>query len=482
MDILVKNGLIIDGTNNPAYKSDVLIKKGKIYEIKPNIDLKECEIVDATNKILAPGFIDMHNHGDLNILKVNKAEAAIMQGVTTLVVGVCGIGLAPANNKVRNYYGSFITRLFGSEEMKLFDSLQEFFKALKEKGISVNLAFFIPQGNVRGCVLGNEEREASKEEIEKMKSIIKEAMDAGAFGLSTGLIYPPGSVTSTKELIELCKAIKPYNGIYNSHMRNEGTGVISKGMAEIINIARGANVQVHISHWKAGSNFAWKLTNDMIQTIKKARNEGIKIFCDMYPYEEVSTSLSGALLRPWVYENFKENLTNLKTRQKIINQTLDMFFETFLTDLPWFIQRIPKFIMKRLIFKVAKKAVRIISVLHNHQIEGLKLGKALKILYPKKKFTDALLDFIRDEEGAIMISFKQMSEKKSIIDLIKQDFVCIGSDGFLVANGNIHPRSYGTFPKILGNYVRKKKLFSVEEGIYKMTGLTSTILGLKKRG
>ena len=482
MVILIKDGTIIDGTGAKGFKSDILIKGDAISEIGTNINVEEPQIIDATNKVVSPGFIDMHSHADLNILQVNKAEATIMQGVTTLVVAVCGLGLAPANDKVRDYYSIFVTKVFSSSEVELYDTFQDFFKAIEEKGTSTNLAFFIPQGNIRTCILGIEDRDPTQEELVEMKQLVKQGMEAGAFGLSTGLIYPPGIITPTKELIELSKVVSKYNGIYDSHMRNEGTGILDKGMGELIEIAREANVQAQISHWKAGSSFAWRYTPDMISLVKQAREEGLNIHADIYPYEESSTSLSGALLRPWVYEDFKENLTNPEIRSKIVEETLELAYNNFLSDVPWYVKMIPKFLMKKIIFQVFKKSCRIISVMHEHQVEGKFLGEALEILYPGKNFVDALLDFMRDEEGSIMMSFKQMSEKKSINELIKQEFVCIGSDGFLVPSGNTHPRSSGTFPRILGNYVREKRLFSLEEGVRKMTGLTASILGLKDRG
>ncbi len=482
MDLLIKNGEIIDGTGSPRYRADVLIKNDTIEMIGQNLESNGAKIIDASNKIVAPGFIDMHNHSDLTILKVNKAEAYIMQGVTTLVVGMCGIGLTPANDKVRLYYENFVTKIFSAEGLSLYDTLQEYFKAIEQKGISPNIAFFVPQGNVRANVMGMDERKPNIEEIEKMKQIVRDDMKAGAFGLTTGLIYPPGSVSTTEELIELSKVVAEYGGIYDSHIRNEGTGVLTEGMGELIKIAREAKVQAHISHWKAGSNFAWKFTPDMINLINEARKEGLKIFADMYPYDEGSTSLSGMLLRPWVYENFKDNLSNPETRNRIVEETFQLIFSVFLSEAPTIIQKIPKSILKKLILMVVKKSTRIISVIHNHNVEGKSLGEALKTLHPKLKTIDALLDFVRDEEGAIMISFKQMSFKKSIDHLIKQEYVCIGSDGFLVPKGNTHPRSYGTFPKVLADYVREKKSFSLEEGVRKMTGLTASILGLKDRG
>ncbi len=482
MAILIKGGTIINGTGSKGYEADLLIEGDEIKEIGKNLDVGNAEIIDASNKMVSPGFIDMHSHADLAILQVNKSDATIMQGVTTLVVSMCGLGLAPANEKVRDYYSIFVTKVFSSSKVELYDNFQDFFKAIEGKGVSTNLAFFIPQGNIRTCVLGIEDRDPTSKELEEMKQLVKEGMEAGAFGLSTGLIYPPGIITPTKELIELSKVVCEYNGIYDSHMRNEGTGILEKGMGELIEIARKANVQAQISHWKAGSSFAWKYTPDMINMVKEAREEGLNIHADIYPYEESSTSLSGALLRPWVYENFKENLTNPEIRAKIVEETLELAYNNFLSDVPWYVKMIPKFLMKKLIFQVFKRSCRIISVMHEHQVEGKFLGDALDILYPGKNFVDALLDFIRDEEGSIMMSFKQMSEKKSINELVKQEFVCIGSDGFLVPSGNTHPRSSGTFPKILGNYVREKNLFSLEEGIRKMTGLPASILGLNDRG
>ncbi len=483
MEILLKNGWIIDGTGSSRYKSDIAIKDNKILKIGSNLEGDGYDIIDVSNKIIAPGFIDMHSHADLTILEVNKAEAAIMQGVTTLVVGMCGIGRAPANEKVRKYYSNFITKAFGSSVSQLYDSLQDYMEALKKKGVSTNLVFFIPHGNVRVCILGLEDRSATSEELEEMKEIVKKEMEIGAFGLSTGLVYPPGSITPTYEIIELCKVVNNYGGLYDTHMRNEGTRIMEQGIREVIEIAKNSNVRAHISHLKTVSKFAWKSTHDIINLIKNVKEEqGIFLHADLYPYEESSTSLSGILLNPWVYDDFEQNLTNSEARKKIVTEILDMIFSTFLSDLPFIIRIIPKFLMKKLIFSSFKKDIRIISVLKNHHIEGKFLGEALKILYPKRSFYDAVLDFIRDEEGSIVISIRQMSEKKSILSLFKQDFVCVGSDGFLVIEGNTHPRSYGTFPRILSRYVREKQIVSLEEAIRKMTSLPASILRLRDRG
>lgn len=478
MDILIRNGTIVDGSGSAKFVGDILINDETIKKIGRNLESSSSHVIDASNMVVSPGFIDMHSHADLTILQVNKAEPTIMQGVTTLVVGMCGLGSAPANRKVRDYYSGLDSLAFGVS-IKLFNTLQDYMKEIEKKGISTNLAFFIPHGNVRISVLGLEDRNASNAELDTMKEIIKKDMGSGAFGLSTGLIYPPGVITPTEELIELSKIVSQYNGIYNSHMRNEGAGILNEGMGELIRIAKEANVQAHISHWKAGSNSVWKLTPKMIDLIKKSREEGLNIHADIYPYEAGSTNMALALLKPWVFENFTENLTNLESRKKIINEMLDILSSEFLPD------NIKKDSIEKIkdgIYGYLKHYFRIISVLHNCNIEGMKLGYALEFLYPKKNFEEAMLDLMKDEEGSIMISLKTMSERKSIISLFKQDFVCIGSDGFLINNKNTHPRSYGTFPRILNRYVRNKKIVSFEEGIRKMTSLPASILGLKDRG
>ena len=481
MDILIKNGIIVDGTGTPRFKSDIMIKKGVISQIGKRIESEdnESKIIDASNRIVSPGFIDMHSHADLTILQLNKAEAYIMQGVTTLNVGMCGIGLAPANEKVRKYYSNFVTNMFGSTKLQLYDTLQEFMDLIEKKGISPNLAFFIPHGNIRVSVLGMENRSATFEELEIMKNIIRREMEAGAFGLSTGLIYPPGIITPTKELIELSKVVSEYNGIYDSHMRNEGTGVIDKGMAELIKIARDAKIQAQISHWKATGNNAWNLTSEMINLIVKSRGEGLNIYADLYPYEASSTSLSGILLQPWVYADFKGNLTNSKIRKRIIDEINSILLSNFFTNVP---EGISKTELIEGIISYLLRNTTIISVQHNKEVEGFKLEKVLNSLYPNRNSFDALLDFVRDEEGSIMVSMKMMSEKKSILHLFQQDFVCIGSDGIIPIDGNTHPRAYGTFPRILSRYVREKKIISLEEAIRKMTSLPATILHLKNRG
>ncbi|TFG14957.1 MAG: D-aminoacylase [Promethearchaeota archaeon] len=482
LDILIKNGIIIDGTGKLGYKSDILIKDDKIERIGTNIVNEGFRIIDASKKIVAPGFIDIHHHGDLSILDVNKAEAALKQGVTTLNVGMCGLGLAPANDKVRKYYFNYVSKAFGGSS-ELFDNLQDFFEAIENKGISPNLVFFIPHGNVRAYVMGTDDRSATDEELDQMKRIIKDGMEAGAFGMSTGLVYPPGSTTPTDELIELSKVVSDYNGIYMSHMRNEGSHVIDIGMAELIKIAKEANIKSHISHWSVISKFAQKITPQVINLIKEAReSEKLQISADAVPYDDGSTSLSFILLSLWVYENFEENLTIPEKRKILLDDIYEKLYSMFFADAPFYIRIIPKFILRKLIFTGLAKLVRVISAEKNKQVEGKTLYEVFKELFPDRKLEDALLDFILEEKGDIMIQIKHKEEEINVIPILKQDFVCVSSDGFLVVNKNTHPTSYGAFARILERYVREMRIFSLEEAIKKMTSLPASVLGLSDRG
>ncbi|MFX0138373.1 MAG: amidohydrolase family protein [Candidatus Hodarchaeota archaeon] len=483
MDILIKNGTIIDGTGSPGYQSDILIKEDKILKIDSNIDVEtNVNVIDASNKIVAPGFIDIHNHADFNIFDATKAESFVMQGMTTLLVGLCGTGIAPTSEVVEKYYSDFMSKAL-SVEPKLFENLQQVHNVLKREGISINLAFLVPHGNVRACVLGLDMRRATEKELEKMKKLVEQNMEFGAFGLSTGLVYPPGSATPTEELIELSKIVSEYDGIYDSHMRNEGDGVIDIGMNELIRIAREANVRAHISHWAVVSRYKYKkLTPEAINLVEKAHNEGLQITADVVPYDDGVTNLAYILLETWVFENLKENLNNLETRARIKKEIFERIFSMFVSNAPFYLRLIPKFLIKRIIYKALSKRVHILYTVKSHQFEGKTLYEALTKLYPDKKIEDALLDFIRDEDGGVVIRHQLKNEEKSVIPLYKQPYVCPSSDASLITRGNSHPRAFGAFPRVIQRWVREKGIINLEEAIRKMTSLPASILGITDRG
>jgi len=481
MRILIKNGLIIDGTGAPGYKADLLINKNRIEAIGENLDDEKAEIIDASGRIVAPGFIDIHNHADFNIYNANQAESFVMQGMTTLLVGLCGLGIAPANKTVEDYYADFGRKAL-SIDPKLYLRLEDCFEDLERKGISCNLAFLIPQGNVRACVMGLDMRPATDNELENMKEMVRQDMEAGAFGISTGLVYPPGSATPTEELIELSKVVAEYDGIYDSHMRNEGARVLDIGMAEVIRIAQEAKIRAHISHWSVISRFKVdELTADAINLVQDALKEGLTITADVVPYDDGVTSLPFVILESWVFENFLENLTNPETRKRIKDEIFQRVFTMFLAGAPWYLRLIPKFLLKRLMLPVIAKQVTLLQTTSG-EFNGKTLSEALQTRYPKKPMLDALLDFMRDEEGGVVIRIQFKDEERSVIPLLKQPYACASSDGVLILGGNNHPRTYSAFPHFIERIVRLKNRLGLEEAIKKITSQPASILGISDRG
>lgn len=481
LKILIKDGLIVDGTGAPSYKADVLINGDKIETIGENIQAEGAEIIDAAERVVTPGFIDIHTHADFNIFDANRAEAFVMQGMTTLLVGHCGLGVAPATKVVEHYYADFAKKAL-SVEPKLWPSLKDCFSDLEKKGISPNLAFLIPQGNVRACVMGLDMRHATDEEMEKMKQIVSESMEIGAFGLSTGLVYPPGSATPTEELIELSKVVAEYDGIYDSHMRNEGAKVLDIGMAEVIQIAREAKVRAHISHWSVISRYNIdQLTADAIKLFQSALDEGLKLTCDVVPYDDGVTSLPFVILESWVFEDFAGNLTKEETRKRIKKEIFERIFAMFLAGAPWYLKIIPKFLIRRLMVPVLAKQVTLLHTTSG-EFNGKTLHEALTTRYPDRNMLDALLDFMRDEEGGIVIRIQFKDEERSVIPLLKQPFASASSDAVLILDGNNHPRTFSAFPRVIERIVREKGWITLEEAVKKLTSLPAAAIGLPDRG
>ncbi|MHA1357911.1 MAG: N-acyl-D-amino-acid deacylase family protein [Candidatus Helarchaeota archaeon] len=481
MTVLIKNGLIVDGTGAPGYKADVLIENDKIKAIAENLEAENAEIIDASDKVVTPGFIDIHNHADFNIYDVNTAESFIMQGMTTLLVGLCGLGAAPANNVVEQYYADFAKKAL-SVEPTLFPTLQDCWKNLEKKGTSVNLAYLIPQGNIRACVMGLDMRPATNDELLKMKEMVRRDMEAGAFGLSTGLVYPPGSATPTEELVELSKVVAKFDGIYDSHMRNEGAKILDIGMAEVIRIAREAKVRAHISHWSVISRYKFEqLTAAAITLMEDSLAEGLKLSADVVPYDDGVTSLPFVILESWVFNDFAANLTKPETRKKIKKEIFERIFTMFLAGAPWYLKIIPKFIIRRLMTPIIAKQVTLLHTTSG-EFNGKTLYEALKTRYPNINMLDALLDFMRDEEGGVVIRIQFKDEEKSVIPLLKRPYCCASSDAILLPDANNHPRTFSAFPHVLERIVRENQWLSLEEAIKKMTSMPADILGIPDRG
>ncbi len=466
-DLLIVNGKVFDGTGNPWFKSDIGIVNGKIEFIgkaKKNFDAKK--IIDVNGLAVSPGFIDIHSHSDFTLLVDPKAMSKIMQGVTLEVVGNCGSSAAPMNDFLRDYREKYLKPMLDPTLKLDWSTMDEYFRKLESNGISINVASLVGHGTVRSCVMNFDDREPTSSELEEMKNLVAEAMEAGAIGLSTGLIYIPGCYAKTEEIIELAKIAAEYGGIYASHIRGEGDTLI-EAVKEAIRIGREANIPVEISHFKASGKRNWGKVKEAIKIILEAREEGIDVTADQYPYTASSTGLV-ALLPAWTREGgaekIIERLRNPEIRSKIKDEMNKKY--TLIEEDIW----------NRIMISQADK---------HKDFEGLMIAEIAKRL--GKDPVDTVLDLLIEEETRVrMISFGMCDD--DVETIMRLPWVMVGSDGRAVnptgslGKGKPHPRYYGTFPRVLGLYVREKRVISLELAIRKMTYLPAWRLGFRDRG
>ncbi len=477
----ISGGMVVDGTGASGSKTDVLLDGERIIKIETNSNATVDKNIDASGLVVAPGFIDTHSHTDFGILGWPQMSAKLLQGVTTDIVGNCGLGFFPANDLVVSYYKSLVKPLIGVD-VEGFTRLRDFMQAVERRGAGLNLAFLLPQGNVRAYVMGVAEGSPTQDQLESMKKIVGEGMQDGAYGLSTGLVYPPGSLSTKSELIELCKVVTQYGGLYTSHVRNEGSGY-TQALEEAIEIGRKSGCPVQISHIKISLPFkAMKRARAVIELLNRARAEGIMIHADLYPYTSAETMLAALILRPWVFEGgieqFRARLRDPQIRARIIHEFLDIMFSMF--TLPKPLRFIPRQTIAKIALSIMKKRLSITYVKNQHEVEGLTLSKALKLKYPKRDIFDAAMDFLADEEGSVGLSPRLM--KQYTIDYFYQwPHAMVGSDSIVPVSGNAHPRSFGTFPRVLHDIVGRG-ILSLELAVHKMTGLPAQTFGIKARG
>jgi len=435
-DYVIKNGKIADGTGNPWYKADIGIIGDRIAEIGVIPEEKVIHIIDAEGKVVSPGFIDIHTHTD-GIESDPTAHNYIMQGVTTVISGNCGGG-------------------------KL--QLREFFEKLEKQGIALNFGTLIGQNAIRSRVMGSADREPTKEEMDEMKRMVEEGMRAGAVGLSNSLKYNPALFAKTEEVIELAKVAAEYGGFYATHMRSEGEGVI-ESVKESIEIGEKAVIPVQISHYKILNVKLWgtsKITNNLIN---EARKRGIDVKADQYPYTASSTGL-GVLFPPWAFEGkgWKEKIKDKELKKKIKEGIVYIIVnERAGNDL---------------------NRIRIASYPEDTSIEGKGLKDILEMKgreVTPENAAELVIELLL--KGSVSAIYHTISEE-DIERIMKNPAVMHGSDGHITAMnvGAEHPRSYGTFPRVLGLYVREKGILTLEEAIRKMTSLPASTIGLKNTG
>lgn len=464
IDILIRNGLLYDGSGSKAFAADIGITDGRISFISnpsPQNSLRSEKIIEAAGLSVAPGFIDTHSHSDFTLLADNRAQGKILQGVTTEINGNCGLSAAPLFGEALQHREADLREL-GIEER--WSTFGEYFKLLEKKGLTINFVTLAGHGNLRASALGFEARPPSCKEMQEMCALLKEAVAEGAIGLSTGLVYPPGVYAETGELIELAKGISSL--IYTSHMRNEGDTLI-EAIEEAISIGRGSGIAVHISHLKTSGKDNWKKIDEAISAIEKARGKGMRVTCDRYPYTAGSTDLD-AILPAWTYaggaEEELKRIKDTETREIIRKEILKLHPSEDYWE---------------------RVVVASVTLEANKWMEG----KAISFISKKRerKPVDMLFDLLIEETLRVGAIFHSMSEE-NLRRFVSLPYAMLGSDSSARAVdgpthiGKPHPRGFGTFPRFIGRYVRELRLVSLSEAIHKMTMLAAQTFGLKKRG
>jgi len=467
MEFLIKNGNIVDGTMSKPFIGDLHVKDGKIHAIGEKLEADGIKVIDAKKRLVTPGFIDTHSHSDLIMLLNPYNEVKIRQGITTEVLGQDGISMAPLPIEFISPWRKNLAGLDGdSDDINWeYETTENYLNMMAEQGVGLNESYLVPHGNIRMEAMGLVGKVATDEQIEQMCEITRREMEAGAFGLSTGLIYMPCAYSETKEVIEMCKVVAEFDGVFVVHQRSEADTIIDS-MREIIRIGKESGVKVHFSHFKVCGKQNWKYIDQVIELLEEAIESGIKVSFDQYPYAAGSTML-GVILPPWAHNGGTDELIKrLKNEEDRKRMKKDIA-----TGIPGW-DNFVDFAGIDQIFVTSVKSDE------NQEVVGMSLEELGK--FRKQDPLDATFDLLRDEDNAVgMVDF--YGKEEHIIKFMQRPEHNVCTDG-LMAKGKPHPRAYGSFPKILGRYVRDKKVLTVEQAVNKMTQKAANAIGIKGRG
>jgi N-acyl-D-amino-acid deacylase len=467
-DLIIRHGKVVDGTGNPWFHADLAVSGNKIVAVERVLPGTAKREIDARGLIVAPGFIDIHSHSDFVLLEDGDAQSKIRQGVTTEVLGESG--------SAGPYQGKLFPpkRMVKGQETR-WTTLGGYFDAVERGGVSTNVTSFVGLGNIWQSVMGTSHQRPTPEQFAQMKSLVEEAMKEGAMGLSTCLAMPPDSLATTDDLVELCKVVARYGGIFVVHVRNEGTDVFA-AIAEAIEVGRRSGVRVEILHIKIADQQNWGRMNEIVKLVDDARKQGIEVGADVYPYTRGNNNLS-SIIPPWAHEGgtakmlarLKDAKERVKLKKDIREGITGWYNHYTAVGGDW--------------------GRMLISAKGSYQ--GLTMDRILasraKGKTPPPDALDELFDILIEEGGSVSTIYDHHAEKDMNLAMV-QPWCSIGSDGLAYATegilrrGNPHPRSFGTFPRVLGVYVRERGLLRLEEAVRKMTSQNASKLGLTDRG
>src|SRR3989440_1617715 len=468
-DLIIRNGSVVDGSGSRAFKNDIAIKGDRIARIGNLRGAKAKREIDARGQIIAPGFIDMLGQSEQYVLIDPREMSKVMMGVTTEITGE-GESIAPVNDRILKEQEDFNRRFNLTVDWR---TLGEYFKRLDQQGAGVNLGSFVGATSGREYVIGYDDRPPTPAELEQMKKLVADAMKNGALGVSTSLQYVPARFARTGEIVELAKIAHQYGGMYITHQRSEANA-IDDSIKEVFEIARRAHIPAEIWHFKTAYQKNWGRMPEMVRRIAVARRQGLKITANVYPYVAGSTSLS-ACLPPWALEGGTDRMiarlqdpaTRARLRKEVTTDSKD-----------W----------ENIYLGSGGPSGILISAVVNRELESWQGKRLSEIASAQKKDPlDALFDFLIADHGQTSAIFFMMKES-DMQAALKSPFVSICTDSGAratdgpLAGSKSHPRGWGTYPRILGRYVRDEHLMPLEFAIHKMTGLPAANVGLKQRG
>ncbi len=454
-NLIIRGGEVIDGSGAPPFRGDIGVKDGRIEAVGDLSGEKAGKVIEGVGGYVTPGFIDIHSHSDFSVLIGPRAESKVRQGVTTEVIGNCGSSAAPLS-------GQKLERVRKQNPDLRVDwaRLSEYRMRVEERGVALNLVPLTGQGNIRATVMGYREGEPTPAERKEMLSLLEQSLGEGSWGLSTGLIYPPGIYSGFDELVELISLTAESGGIYATHLRDESGGVV-EAVEEAILLAGESGASLQISHLKAQGRSNWGLLDSCLERIESARAGGLLVHCDRYPYTAGSTGLD-ILLPAWTYAGGEEEelkrLSDPALREKIKGDINCDEWD-------------------------AVKVSRVMSP-GNKKYEGWSLAEIAADR--KEKPGDSLLNLLSEERLRVEALFFSMSPG-NLEKILRKDYCLVGSDSSAravsgpLSRGKPHPRAYGTFPGFLRSYAADG-LLSWEEAVHKITGLPARKLGLEGRG